>query len=110
MNTRHTPRARAARDEQQKRRRRKPIDLQRVQLALGEAIEQLEHYALAPAANGERVNLADLCKLTHALAQAAGVFKALTEAGALEELNELRDSFGELKERVSEIESSRLRA
>jgi hypothetical protein len=83
--------------------RRPLITLPRVQQALGEAIEQLEHYVLAPAEAGERVNLDDLCKITYALAQAAGVFKTLTEAGALEELAELR-------ERISAIESSTLRA
>lgn len=85
------------------RRRRRMIELPDVQQALGEAIEQIEHYVLAPAASGERLDIADLCKLTHALAQAASVFKTLTEADALKELDELR-------ERISAVEASRLSA
>lgn len=66
------------------RRRRKPIDLKRVQVALGEAIEQLEHYILEPAARGDTVDLETLVKVTYALAQAAGSFKSITEASDLE--------------------------
>ena len=84
-------------------RRRKPIDLKRVEAALGEAIEQVEFYVTDPATRGERIDIADLCKLTHALAQAASVFKTLTETSALDEL-------ADLKERIGAIESSRLSA
>ena len=79
------------------------IELPDVQQALGEAIEQIEHYVIKPAANGERLDIADLCKLTHALAQAASVFNTLTGADALKELDELR-------ERISAVEASRLSA
>lgn len=84
-------------------RRRKPIDLNRVQVALGEAIEQVEFYVTEPAGRGEPLDIADLCRLTHALAQAASVFKTLTETRALDEL-------ADLKERIGAIESSRLSA
>lgn len=69
-------------------RRRKPIDLKRVQLALGEAIEQLEHYILEPEV---RPDLEVLLKVTYALAQAAGSYRSITEASTFErELAELR--------------------
>jgi len=91
-------------DKSPKRRhRRKPIDLKRVQTALGDVIEQVEFYVTEPAARGERLDIADLCKLTHALAQAASVFKTLTETSALDEL-------ADLKERIGAIESSRISA
>jgi len=94
------------------RRRRNLVTLPRVQQALGEAIEQIEFYILDPAREGERIDVNELCKLTHALAQAAGVFKTLTEAGALEEVEALTARLGELGERVHAIESdaSRLSA
>jgi hypothetical protein len=79
--------------------RRKPIDLERVQLALGEAIEQLEFYILGPDAQPD---LEVLLKVTYALAQAAGSYRSITEASTFEreiadlrkELHEATASFG----------------
>ena len=47
---------------------------------LSEAIVMLEHYVLQPAEDGEDVDLAEMCKLTHALAQAANTYRGLVEA------------------------------
>ena len=66
------------------RRRRKPIDLKRVQIALGEAIEQLEHYILEPAARGEKTELEVLLKVSYALAQVAGSFKGIVDSTDLQ--------------------------
>jgi hypothetical protein len=73
------------------RRRRKPIDLKRVQIALGEAIEQLEHYIVEPAARGETTDLETLLKVSYALAQVAGSFKGIVDAAEFQrELDEVR--------------------
>jgi hypothetical protein len=65
-------------------RRRKPIDLARVQIALGEAIEQLEHYILEPLARGEKAELEVLLKVSYALAQVAGSFKGIVDSTDLQ--------------------------
>jgi hypothetical protein len=72
-------------DKPASRRRRKPIDMKRVQLALGEAIEQLEFYILEPVSRGEKPDLDVLLKVAYALAQVAGSYRSITEAGAFEE-------------------------
>lgn len=51
----------------------------------------------------EGVDLAEVCKATHAFSQAANTLKALNEADALEEIDALR-------ERVHALEESRIRA
>ena len=83
--------ARADKPASRRRRRRKPIDMKRVQLALGEAIEQLEYYILEPASRGEKPDLDVLLKVAYALAQEAGSYRSITEAAAFEdELASLR--------------------
>lgn len=76
-----------------------------MQAALGEAIQQLEHYILEPVARGQQTDLEVLVKVSYALAQAASVFKTLTEASALEEVESLKDRVYAL-----ESDASRLRA
>lgn len=77
-------------------RRRKPIDMRRVELALGEAIEQLEFYIVEPARRGEKPDLDVLLKVSYALAQVAGSYRSIAEAGTFEkELAELRKELHE---------------
>ena len=56
------------------------LELRQVRAVLSEAIVMLEHYVLQPAEDGEDVDLAEMCKLTHALAQAANTYRGLVEA------------------------------
>lgn len=73
-----------------RRRRRKPLELRQVRAVLSEAIEMLEFYIVLPAEEGKRVDPADLCKLTHALSQAANTYRSIVEtevlAGRIDEL------------------------
>ena len=59
--------------------------MKRVQVALGEAIEQLEFYILEPVQRGEKPDLDVLVKVAYALAQVAGSYRSITEASTFQE-------------------------
>lgn len=82
-----------------KRRNRKPFTLEDAKKHLSDLMWLLT-YTIH---ERDDVDLAGLCKATHAFSQAASVYVRLTEADALEEIETLR-------ERVYAIEESRIRA
>ena len=72
----------------QARKRRKKANvgtLKDVQGVLWEAIQMLELHILEPAERGEKIDVRDLCRLTHALSQAATTYAKITEVGEFEE-------------------------
>lgn len=78
--------------ESSRRRRRKPLELRQVRGALSEAIVMIEHYIIGPAERGKEVDVSELCKLTHALSQAANTYRGIIETE-------------EIKSRVDELEA-----
>lgn len=82
-----------------KRRQRKPFTLEDAKRHLSDLMWLITHTIH----NSDDVDLAELCKATHAFSQAANTLKGLNEADALEEIEALR-------ERVHAIEESRIQA
>lgn len=69
----------AGKEPNRKRRRRQPLELRQVRGVLSEAIVMIEHYIIRPAETGKEVDVAELCKLTHALSQAANTYRGIVE-------------------------------
>lgn len=85
-------------------KRRKPLTLEQVRAALSENIEMLRHYIVKPHEQGLDADIGELCKLSHALAQLANTYRGLSEATALEELDELRDQIAEIRDASRETQ------
>jgi hypothetical protein len=64
-------------------RRGKPGTVKQLTAVLWQAIGKLEHH-LADVADAETVDTAELCRLTHAMSQAAGVYLKALEVGDFE--------------------------
>lgn len=75
------------------RRSRKPFSLEEAKLHLSDLL-----WLIAYKMRQGEPELADLVKATHAFAQGAGVLKTLTEAEALQEMQEIREALSEIRE------------
>ena len=73
-----------ARIEKRRRRRPKPGTVKQLQGALWRSVLILEEH-LERVATHDRVEVSELTRLTHALAQSAGVYLKAIEVGELEE-------------------------
>lgn len=72
-----------ARRAKKRRRRPKPGTIEDLQKVLWNAVATLEE-RLLDTSDEEDADVAELCKLTHALSQAAGTFLKAVEVGELE--------------------------
>ncbi len=73
-----------ARVAKRRARRPKPGTIKQLTAVLWRAITHLEDH-INTTTTAEQVDTADLCKLTHALSQAAGTYLKAIEVGELEE-------------------------
>lgn len=82
-----------------RRRDRKPFTLEEARARLSDLLWQIDYLVH----KRDDLDLAEACRAAHAFAQGASVLKTLTEASALEEIQQLR-------ERIDAVEQSHIRA